>query len=94
MLAEDPDLISDLKRLKRETKTVGIDAQDSLAKIVRPTGGSSQDLFGESIGAIHRIPSEVERKTKSITGAITENQIQNYHETFKNSNNQIGNVKS
>lgn len=26
MLAEDPDLISDLKRLKRETKTVGIDA--------------------------------------------------------------------
>ena len=26
MLAEDPDLISDLKRLRRETKTVGINA--------------------------------------------------------------------
>ena len=33
MLAEDPDLLEDLKKLKRQTKNAQISAQNSLAKI-------------------------------------------------------------
>ena len=33
MLADDPDLLEDLKKLKRQTKNAQVSAQNSLAKI-------------------------------------------------------------
>lgn len=62
----------DLKKLRRETKTVGIDVQDDLFD-AESQPGTIQTTLSDKVEDI------IDEKTKSIVGVITNAQIQDYY---------------
>ena len=72
MLANDPNLFEDLKKLKRQTKHVNISAQNSLAKItlLGTTEGNEEDIHSDNVSQ-KLVESMVERNAKSIGNTIT-----------------------
>ena len=78
MLSEDPDLLEDLKKLKRQTKNAQVSAQNSLAKITL-LKAEEQDVGSSKLNLVD---SGQERATKSIGEAITNAQMQNYYKVF------------
>ena len=77
-LAEDPSLLQDLKRLKRETRNVGTDVQDDL---IEESVYSGEDKEVQS-SLSEKVEDIIEQKTKSIVGVITNSQMQNYYKAF------------
>ena len=83
MMAEDADLLEDLKKLKRSTKNVSISAQNSLAVVTLL--GEADDEDGTSAGFTSKhVDVEAERAAKSIGGAITNSKMQSYYKAFSN----------
>ena len=84
MMAEDADLLEDLKKLKRSTKNVSISAQNSLA-VVTLLGEGDENEDGTSAGFTSKhVDAEAERAAKSIGGAITNSKMQSYYKAFSN----------
>ena len=77
-LAEDPSLLQDLKRLKRETRNVGTDVQDDL---IEESVYSGEDKEVQS-SLSEKVEDIIEQKTKSIVGVITNSQMQSYYKAF------------
>ena len=77
-LTQDPRLISDLQRLRRETRTVGTDAQDDLFV---ESQNDSEILNQSSLS--EKVEDIIDQQTKSIVDVITNTQLQNYYRAFK-----------
>jgi len=82
MLADDPDLLEDLKKLKRQTKNAQVSAQNSLARVTLLGGEEGQDDENSSDLTKRQVDSTAERATKSIGDAITNSQMQNYYKAY------------
>ena len=68
LLADDPNLLADLKKMKRQTKNANISAQESLAKF-NLADGEDEFIQNDNRGD-NLVDSGAERITKSIGGEI------------------------
>lgn len=78
-LAHDPELLTDLMKLKRTTEDKEVDVQHDLARMtmLNQSGDMSNATMNKSM---QMVESAVELNARSIDGAITNAKMQNYYQ--------------